>query len=52
MNDTPAPPAHEDPDGNPAATATTRCVRCKELAPVDDDGFCERCSRQLEQACL
>lgn len=50
MNDTPAPPPSEAQ--TTSESPTTRCIRCKELVPVDDDGFCERCSRQLEQACL
>jgi hypothetical protein len=28
------------------------CARCKTPGPVGDDGFCDRCEGELEQACL
>jgi hypothetical protein len=30
----------------------TRCLRCRQVVPVDEDGFCERCLREIDQACL
>jgi hypothetical protein len=28
------------------------CRRCGMPGPVGDDGFCEKCEKALEQACL
>lgn len=28
------------------------CVRCGARGPVGDDGFCDKCEKALEQACL
>ena len=28
------------------------CLRCGARGPVGDDGFCDRCEKALEQACL
>lgn len=28
------------------------CRRCGAPAPVGDDGFCDKCEKALEQACL
>lgn len=30
----------------------TVCRRCGARTVVDDDGFCERCEKTIEQACL
>ena len=34
------------------ASAVTVCRRCGTAGPVGDDGFCEKCEKALEQACL
>jgi hypothetical protein len=36
----------------PQASAPTVCRRCGTPGPVGDDGFCEKCEKALEQACL
>ena len=28
------------------------CLRCKSRSAVNDDGFCDRCEKAMEQACL
>jgi hypothetical protein len=28
------------------------CRRCGSPGPVGDDGFCDKCEKALEQACL
>lgn len=28
------------------------CLRCGAPGPVGDDGFCDKCEKALEQACL
>jgi hypothetical protein len=28
------------------------CLRCGTPGPVGDDGFCDKCEKALEQACL
>ena len=28
------------------------CLRCGAAGPVGEDGFCDRCEKALEQACL
>lgn len=35
-----------------APSAPTKCLRCGTPGPVGDDGFCEKCEKLLEQACL
>ncbi len=30
----------------------TVCLRCGTPGPVGDDGFCDKCEKALEQACL
>ena len=42
----PAPAAPQPP--SPAGV----CRRCGTLGPVGDDGFCDKCEKALEQACL
>ena len=37
-----APPRRED----------IRCLRCRQVVPVDEDGFCESCLKEIDQACL
>jgi len=41
-----APPAAETPPPQ------TVCRRCGTPGPVGDDGFCDKCEKALEQACL
>jgi hypothetical protein len=43
-------PAPEQPLKPAPAPAT--CRRCDSPGPVGDDGFCEKCEKALEQACL
>ena len=35
-----------------STSAPAVCRRCGSLGPVGDDGFCEKCEKALEQACL
>ena len=48
--------AANPPDQDSAAHQTELepaiCLRCRVPAPVNDDGFCDRCEKALEQACL
>lgn len=46
MADEQAPPATQEP---PAEAA---CLRCGQVGPVGEDGFCDACEKALEQACL
>ncbi|MCM2290144.1 MAG: hypothetical protein NDI67_14040 [Sulfuritalea sp.] len=48
----PAKPSKRDPAANPPPPPQTVCRRCGTPGPVDDDGFCDKCERALEQACL
>lgn len=51
MSDTEKPAQAEDrPAPDPAAQ--TVCLRCGARGPVGDDGFCDKCEKALEQACL
>jgi hypothetical protein len=43
----PAPQQPQQP-----APARAVCRRCGAPGPVGDDGFCEKCEKALEQACL
>ena len=36
----------------PQAPAPVVCRRCGSPGPVDEDGFCEKCEKALEQAFL
>lgn len=38
----------EDPPKDPPGV----CLRCGASGPVGDDGFCAKCEKALEQACL
>jgi hypothetical protein len=50
MTDTAKPP---DQNGvAPPPPAPTVCRRCGAPGPVGDDGFCDKCEKALEQACL
>jgi hypothetical protein len=44
------------PDDEPPAEAVEQkpsvCLRCGTPGPVGDDGFCDKCEKALEQACL
>ena len=44
----------DDPDtaANESALAQTVCLRCGVRGPIGDDGFCDKCEKALEQACL
>ena len=37
---------------NPPGQEPGVCLRCGTSGPVNDDGFCDRCEKALEQACL
>ncbi len=41
-----------DPAANPPRQEQTVCLRCGTPGPVGDDGFCDKCEKALEQACL
>lgn len=45
-------PRAKNPAPEPPPTAPTVCRRCGTPGPVGDDGFCEKCEKALEQACL
>jgi len=34
------------------APKQANCSRCGDLGPVGDEGFCLKCEKALEQACL
>ncbi|MCX7166360.1 MAG: hypothetical protein NTV11_08805 [Rhodocyclales bacterium] len=51
MTNTAIPP-DRDPTANPPKDEPTVCLRCGEPGPVGDDGFCDKCEKALEQACL
>ena len=51
MTDAAIPP-DQDPAANPPAPEPMVCLRCGARGPVGDDGFCDRCEKALEQACL
>ncbi len=42
----------EEPAQAPAREKPTRCLRCGRNEPVDEDGFCEPCLKEIDQACL
>lgn len=44
------PRARQPAPQPPSVTAV--CRRCGTPGPVGDDGFCEKCEKALEQACL
>ncbi len=39
-------------DTLPSEEVLTVCLRCGTQGPVGDDGFCDKCEKALEQACL
>lgn len=43
----PAPAETQKPPPPPSV-----CRRCGTPGPVGDDGFCQKCEKALEQACL
>ena len=51
MTDAAIPPDH-DPAAKPLPQEQTVCLRCGTPGPVGDDGFCDKCEKALEQACL
>ncbi len=46
------PPANQDSPMNPPDQEQGVCLRCGATGPVGDDGFCDKCEKALEQACL
>lgn len=50
MTDAATPPDQHPADQPPPEL--TVCRRCGTPGPVGDDGFCDRCEKALEQACL
>jgi hypothetical protein len=50
MTDTVKTPDTDQP-GPPVENASV-CLRCGTPGPVGDDGFCDKCEKALEQACL
>lgn len=51
MTDAEIPP-DQDPTANPPEHEQAVCRRCGARGPVGDDGFCDKCEKALEQACL
>lgn len=51
MTDAAIPP-DQDPLANPPVPDQSVCLRCGTPGPVGDDGFCDKCEKALEQACL
>jgi hypothetical protein len=48
-------PAQTPEDRQPAEPVEQKpavCLRCGTPGPVGDDGFCDKCEKALEQACL
>jgi hypothetical protein len=41
-----------EPDSAANPPAPSVCLRCGTPGPVGDDGFCDKCEKALEQACL
>jgi hypothetical protein len=48
----PVKPRAKDPAPEQPPPAPAVCRRCGSPGPVGDDGFCEKCEKALEQACL
>jgi hypothetical protein len=40
------------PPAVPVDQKAAVCLRCGTPGPVGDDGFCDKCEKALEQACL
>lgn len=51
MTDATIPP-EPDPTVKQPPPEQSVCLRCGTPGPVGDDGFCDRCEKALEQACL
>ncbi|MCK9380384.1 MAG: hypothetical protein M0P95_04865 [Sulfuritalea sp.] len=51
MTDAAIPPDQNDA-AKPPKDEQTVCLRCGTRGPVGDDGFCDKCEKALEQACL
>ena len=47
-----ANPPEPDPTANLPRQEPSVCLRCGTPGPVGDDGFCDKCEKALEQACL
>jgi hypothetical protein len=45
-------PVDEDKPVKQPERQQAACLRCGAVGPVGDDGFCDRCEKALEQACL
>jgi hypothetical protein len=45
-------PSEPDSTVNPSRPEQSVCLRCGTPGPVGDDGFCDKCEKALEQACL
>lgn len=45
-------PPDQDPAASPPRPDQSVCLRCGTPGPVGDDGFCDKCEKALEQACL
>lgn len=48
----PVKPRAKDPAPEQPPAAPAVCRRCGSPGPVGEDGFCEKCEKALEQACL
>jgi hypothetical protein len=44
--------SEDRPPAVPVDQKATVCLRCGTPGPVGDDGFCDKCEKALEQACL
>ena len=36
----------------PPSPPKQKCLRCRRNDAFDEDGFCEQCLREIDQACL
>ena len=45
-------PADQETTANQPESGQTVCLRCGTPGPVGDDGFCDKCEKALEEACL
>lgn len=52
MTDAQIPPDPASAENNPPKDEPGVCLRCGAPGPVGDDGFCDKCEKALEQACL
>lgn len=51
MTDAAIPPESDSAANSPPPEPSV-CLRCGTPGPVGDDGFCDKCEKALEQACL